>query len=484
MEKGRMRKLDCMERENSVLARTTGAAGGTLRIGGIAAALLIAGVGPRCLELLPASSGMLEGLDAARVALGLSIFAAVAVLWLTEALPLALTALLVPLVAAMMRARPLKDSLASFADPLIFLFLGGFALATALSRHGVDRWFARRILHGAGERFLPSAWLIFAATAFVSMWISNTATTAMVLPLCIGLLGALGRDGRHAANEAFLLLGVAYAASIGGLGTIVGSPPNGIVARQLGIGFGQWMSFGVVVVAVLLPLMVGVLHVVTRPGNVDCRGWRDEVNLGKSSRPVMAVFVMVAVLWAGGAWVGPALGITKGYDTLVSLLGVVLVVGGRMITWDEFEKGTPWGVLLLFGGGLALGEVLRDTGGSLYLARAVAAASHGLPMLLVVGVVVLFTVFLTELASNTAVAALMVPVFSVAAGELGVTAALMVIPLGLAASCAFMLPVATAPNALVHATGMVPQRLMMKAGLVLNVVCAVALTLVAYWLLR
>ena len=476
-----MRKLDCMTGNNR---RRVAASGRALRIGGIAVALLFLAAGPRCAGLLPASAGMLEGLDAERVALGLSIFAAVAVLWLTEALPLSLTALLVPLVAALLRARPLADSLVSFADPLIFLFLGGFALATALSRHGVDRWFARRILRCAGERFFPAAWLIFAATAFVSMWISNTATTAMILPLCIGLLGTLGKEGRHASNEVFLLLGVAYAASIGGLGTIVGSPPNGIVARQLGIGFGEWMSFGVVVVAVLLPLMVGVLHVVMRPKDVDCHGWKDEVTLGKASRPVMAVFVMVAALWAGGAWVGPALGITKGYDTLVSLLGVVVVVGGRMITWGEFEKGTPWGVLLLFGGGLALGEVLRDTGGSLYLARVVAAASHGLPMLLVVGVVVLFTIFLTELASNTAVAALMVPVFAVAADELGVTAALMVIPLGLAASCAFMLPVATPPNALVHATGMVPQRLMMKAGLVLNVVCTVALTLVAYWLLR
>lgn len=446
-------------------------------------AVAILAFGPGWLPLSEVA-GIAEEMDPARVRLGLSIFAAVAVLWLTEALPLSLTALLVPLIAAGMNARPLAKSLVSFADPLIFLFLGGFALATALGHHGIDRWCARRILRCAGDRFLPSACLIFAATAFVSMWISNTATTAMMLPLCLGLLGSFAGHGRKGQNEVFLLLGVAYAASIGGLGTIVGSPPNGIVAKQLGLNFGEWMSFGVIVVVVLIPAMVATLYVILRPGDVCCGGWGEDAVLSRASRPVLLVFVVIALLWAGGSWLAPRLGIVSGYDTLVSLLAVAVLVGGRMISWEQFERGTPWGVLLLFGGGLALGEVLKDTGASLYLARSVSSVAGGLPVIAVVGIVVLFTIFLTELASNTAVAALLVPVFASAAGELGVAAPILVIPLGLAASCAFMLPVATAPNALVHATGLVPQRSMIRVGFFLNLVCTVLLTLLAYGLLQ
>jgi sodium-dependent dicarboxylate transporter 2/3/5 len=286
---------------------------------GLVLALLILAVGPGW--ELPIS-GMLDGLDPARVALGLSIFAAVAVLWITEALPLSLTALLVPLIAALMNARPLAQSLVSFADPLIFLFLGGFALSTALGHHGIDRWCARRILRCSGDRFLPSACLIFVGTGFVSMWISNTATTAMMLPLCLGLLRSFGNGEKHASNEVFLLLGVAYAASIGGLGTIVGSPPNGIVARQLGLTFGEWMKFGVVVVMVLLPAMVATLYVLLRPRDLRCGAWSEELVFKKESRPVLVIFVFIALMWATGGWVAPRLGIVAGYDTLVSLLAV------------------------------------------------------------------------------------------------------------------------------------------------------------------
>lgn len=446
----------------------------------IACLLLV--FGPRWLPF-PDGTGLSEGLDVSRVRLGLSIFAAVAVLWLTEALPLSLTALLVPLVAAWSGAKPLADSLVFFADPLICLFLGGFALATALAHHGVDRWCARRLLRCAGNRFLPSAVLLFAVTALVSMWISNTATTAMMLPLCMGILGSLGIDRTKAVNRIFLLLGVAYAASIGGLGTIVGSPPNGIVAKQLGLHFSEWMEFGVPVVLVLLPSMVVTLYLILRPADVRCEAWNERLPLSRSARPVLIVFSITALLWACGGWLAPASGLGSGYDPLVSLLALALLVGGRMITWEQFERGTPWGVLLLFGGGLALGGVLKDTGASLYLARAVSSMAGGLPILLIVGLVVLFAIFLTELASNTAVAALLVPLFASAAGELGVEAAVLVIPLGLAASCAFMLPVATPPNALVHATGFVPQSQMIRVGFVLNLVCTALLTLMAYFYL-
>jgi solute carrier family 13 (sodium-dependent dicarboxylate transporter), member 2/3/5 len=421
--------------------------------------------------------------DPSKVRLGLSIFSAVAVLWITEALPINLTALLIPLMAGAWKAVPVAKMLPPFADPLLFLFLGGFSLATAVSVHGVDVWCSRRILHWSGGRFMPSAYLIFAVTAGVSMWISNTATTAMILPLCLGVLGSMDHHPDRARHRIFLLLGVAYAASIGGLGTIVGSPPNGIVAKELHLSFGRWLSFGLVAVAVLMPAMVLTLKWAIRPVDARCEIETEYGVLQKSSRPVLMVFVLIAVLWSLGGWIGPWLGLSAGYDTLVSLLAVALLVGGKMITWEQFEQGTPWGVLLLFGGGLALGEILKETGASLYLANRIAGMVDGLPLAVMVGSVVLFTIFFTELASNTAVAALMVPVFASAADAMGVSAPALLIPLGLAASCAFMLPVATGPNALVHATGMVPQREMVRAGFYLNLVCTTLLTAIALcWL--
>lgn len=448
---------------------------------GLCLAVLFLLAGPHA---WPLDGGLVDAgaCDPAKIRLGLSIFSAVAVLWITEALPVALTALLVPWAAALTGAVPLASSLASFADPLIFLFVGGFALGTALSVHGVDRWCAQRILLWADGRFMRSAMLVFGITSAISMWISNTATTAMVLPLCVGLIGSMGDHVSKDRNARFLLLGTAYAASIGGLGTIVGSPPNGIVARALNLGFAEWLTFGVPTVLLLMPAMVGTLWVILQPKTLLCPcDPSSRMPLPRSGRPVLAVFFVTALLWAAGGWIGPRLGISSGYDTLVSLLATGVLIGGRVISWEQFEKGTPWGVLLLFGGGLALGVVLKDTGASMYLARWVSSLVDGLPLPWVVAVVVLFTIFLTELASNTAVAALLVPVFLAVSIELKVNPALLVVPLGLAASCAFMLPVATGPNALIHATGYVPQRAMVRCGFYLNLVCSVLLTGLAYF---
>lgn len=443
------------------------------------AAFTVLVVGPFWFPLLPKA----DEFDSWSLRCGLSLFCAVALLWTTEALPLSLTAVGVPCVGEIYRVMPIKESLTSFAHPLIFLFLGGFALATALRVHGLDLCCARLLLRLSGKRFLSFASCLFGITAATSMWISNTATTAMILPLALGLIATMKKEGQSSRNEIFLLLGLAFSASIGGLGTIVGSPPNGIVAKELGLDFAQWMSFGIPAVILLLPAMILVLRVVIRPQNFDCSEAKVSFEINRSGIPVLVVFFATATLWACGGWISPLVGIESGYDTLVSLLAVIALVGGRMISWEEFEDGTPWGVLLLFGGGLALGSVLEKTGTSAYLAELVVALASGMPVLVIIGLVVLFTIFLTELASNTAVAALMVPVFAIGAKGMGMNAPMLLIPLGLAASCAFMFPVATAPNALVHATGRIPQHRMLRVGVVLNFVCAFILTLFAWvWL--
>ncbi len=231
------------------------------------AAALLGGLGYG-IPLDPAGVAM-QGLDPAKVRLGLGILACIAFLWLTEALPLAITALLVPVLACGFGLMDVKQSLTGFADPLIFLFFGGFAMAAALSSQGLDRWIADRIVVAGEGDFLRVSYLMFGATAVLSMWVSNTATAAMMLPLALGLLRQMPDGPAASRNAIYLLLGVAYAASIGGIGTIVGTPPNGIAAAALGIGFVEWLRFGVPAVLVLVPLLVLVLKWRCKPVTLE-----------------------------------------------------------------------------------------------------------------------------------------------------------------------------------------------------------------------
>lgn len=418
--------------------------------------------------------------DPEQVRTGLAIFACIAFLWLTEALPLAVTALLVPVLGTLLRVTELKPAMTAFADPLIFLFFGGFALAAAMSRQGLDRWIAQSLVRAAKGRFLPVACGLFAATAAISMWISNTATTAMMLPLALGLLARLESDGPKPANALFLLLGLAYSASIGGLGTVIGSPPNGIAAERLGLDFAGWMKFGVPCVLVAMPLMVGVLYLHVRPRrDLTIRMEIEAFRFDRGRLVTLAIFAATAGCWTASTWLGPALGIAQSFDTLVALAAVVALVFAGVVKWREIERGTDWGVLLLFGGGLCLSALLKDTGASVYLAGRLGAAVDGWPQVAIIAAVVAFVIFLTELTSNTACAALFVPVFATLAEQLGLAPAQLVTPLALAASCAFMLPVATPPNAIIFASGRVPQQQMVRAGLRLNLAFIALLTLIA-----
>lgn len=401
---------------------------------------------------------------------GLALLVLVGGLWVTQALHITVTALLVPVLAVLAGILDLPAALAPFAHPVIFLFLGGFALAAALQRQGLDRMLADGMLRAARGRRLNAVLLLFALTALLSMWISNTATAAMMLPLAQGLLDdGGGRDRIGPREQAFVLLGVAYSASIGGIGTLVGSPPNAIAAAQAGIGFAQWMAFGVPLVLVLLPLMVLLTALVLRPrlgGRVEPRLERLPWTAGR--RATLAIFALTAAGWVGGAPLARALGIGADTDSLVALVAVVALVASGVIGWSDIERGTRWGVLLLFGGGLALSEAMSRSGASRFLGEQLLAALQGQPAWLVLACGVAFVIVLTELVSNTATAALLVPVFIGMAGTLGVPAALPAAAIAVAASCAFMLPVATPPNAVVHGSGLVDPAQMMRCGLVLN----------------
>jgi sodium-dependent dicarboxylate transporter 2/3/5 len=412
---------------------------------------------------------------------GLALFVLIGALWMTQALHLSVTALLVPLLAVLIGLMDLRTALASFAHPIIFLFLGGFALAAALQRQGLDRALAVTVLRLAAGRRDAAAALLFALTALLSMWISNTATAAMMLPLALGLLS----DEDGPGERAFVLLGVAYSAGIGGIGTLVGSPPNAIAAAQAGIGFAEWMRIGVPLVLLLLPLMVGVLFLMLRPrlGVQAAIPAEDARSLPwtRAQRITLVVFGLTAAGWLGSASLGRALGINADIDSAVALAAIVALVASGAIGWPDIEQRTQWGVLLLFGGGLALSEVMATSGASRFMAGALTTALQGAPTLLLLLAVVAFVVFLTELVSNTASAALLVPIFVGVAASLGLPPPLFAAAIAVSASCAFMLPVATPPNAIVYATEQVPQATMMRCGLVLNAVCIVVITAMATW---
>lgn len=426
----------------------------------------------------PNVSGI-EGLDAAKVTVGLSIFICVAFLWLTEAMPLAATALLVPVLAAVFGVFGVKDALTSFANPLIFIFLGGFALAAALAYQGIDRLIANRIILTSKGNMLMAALLLFGATAFLSMWMSNTATTAMMIPLILGITNSLGGDDESAKKRTaiFFLLGVAYAASIGGMGSIVGSPPNGIAAKELGISFGEWLKFGIPAVVILLPVMIVILYFYLKPALKE-KVTFEKLDFQWTTPRVLTVliFVVTAFCWIFSKKISELVGVKSSFDTIIALAAVFALLYARVLRWRDVERGVDWGVLLLFGGGIALSAILKETGTSLYLASQFKTIVAGWPIVFVVGAVILFVIFLTELSSNTATAALFVPIFYTVGMEMGIEPAKLVLSIGLAASCAFMLPVATPPNAIVFGTGKVPQKTMIRVGFVLNLVFTVVLT--------
>lgn len=411
----------------------------------------------------------------------LALFVLVAGLWLTQALPLAVTALAVPLLAVGLGLATPRQALAAFAHPVLFLFLGGFALAAALVHQGLDRVLAHAVLRLARGHLGAAVWGLCGAAALLSMWISNTAAVAMMLPLALGLLRAEGVQAT--GNEkAFVLLALAYSASIGGMGTLIGSPPNALAGAQAGIGFAQWLALALPLVAVLWPLMLGVLALLLRP-RLQAR-----IVVAREMQPwtpqrgwVVLVFVLTVLGWLAGAPLARWLGIGQDIDTVVALAAVVLLAVGGGIGWKELEREIPWGILLLFGGGLALSEVMGSSGASRFLAEALLRWLDQAPLALALLAGLVFIVLLTELVSNTASAALLLPIALGVASALGLPPVPLAAAVAVAASCAFMLPVATPPNAIVFASGEVTQATMMRCGAWLNVVAVLVIAGFVGW---
>ena len=414
---------------------------------------------------------------------GLALLVLIGLLWLTEALPLTFTALMVPVLGVALGLANINAALAGFAHPVVALFLGGFALAAALGKHGIDRWLAQKLLLLAGGRALPAALLLSLTTALLSMWISNTATTAMLLPIALGMSAPLAEA--HPRYRVFLLLALAWSANIGGMATLVGSPPNAIAAAALDWSFNEWLAAGMPVFLVLFPVALLTLYVVCRPeANLPRVDVQDRVAFPASSGATLtlAIFLLTVVLWVFGSPLAEVLAIEKGFDTWVAVLAIVLLGVSGCVTWKDVEQHANWGVLLLFGGGITLSTMLQSSGASAWLADGISGVLPQGQTWLVYLMLGTFVIFLTEMASNTASAALLVPLLMPVGAAVGADPIAVALLVAFGASCAFMLPVATPPNAMVYGSGFVPQKTMIRAGVVLNMIAALVLAVLVPWL--
>ncbi|AUI85872.1 Anion transporter [Vibrio azureus] len=415
-----------------------------------------------------------------KVVSGLSILVFVAVLWLTEAIHVSVTALLIPVLAVFFGVFDTPTALSNFSNPIIFLFLGGFSLAAALHKQKLDQAIANKVLFIARGRMSVAVFLLFGVTAGLSMWISNTATTAMMLPLVLGIMSKLDTEKDH-QTFLFVLLGIAYSASIGGIATLVGSPPNAIAASKVGLDFMGWMRLGLPISLILMPITLCILYAMTKPDlshQFELNHKPIEWTSGKVI--TLVIFALTVIFWIFSKPINAMLGGFAKFDTLVAIGAILLLAVSRSVEWKDIEKTTDWGVLILFGGGICLSNVLKATGASVFLANGLADFLQQAGVFITILSVVTFVVFLTEFASNTASAALLVPLFAAIAEALGLSPVILSVLIGVAASCAFMLPVATPPNALVFGTGHIKQQEMMRIGMVLNIGCIIALSLFSW----
>ncbi len=456
------------------------------------------------MRVLPAPSGM--SADAWAVA---ACAVLMAIWWLTEAIPVPATALAPLALFPLMQLGSIKEVASPYANPLIFLFLGGFLIALAVERWGLHKRMALVVLSHSGTkpRRLVGAFMVTAAG--LSMWISNTAATVMMLPIAlsvVGIVAATRKDDEPKAGDSFakaLLIATAYGASMGGIATLVGTPPNallaGFVSENLGteIGFAQWMVIGLPTALIMLVLgwliltrMVFPMGVDALPGAADAIGeeLRSLPPISRAEKWVSGVFLLTALLWITRPFLQQAVPALSGLSDAgiaitsgLCLFAIPVSLKDRefLLNWD-WAKRLPWGVLLLFGGGLSLASQVSSSGLAAWIGGAMTMFS-GFHLILTIVLLVTVMVFLTELTSNTATTATFLPVIAALAVAMGVEPMMLLVPAAMGASMAFMMPVATPPNAIVFGGGQLSIPDMAKAGFWVNIAAIIVITLIVWF---
>jgi|TARA_B110000908_G_scaffold71917_1_gene86766 sodium-dependent dicarboxylate transporter 2/3/5 len=437
----------------------------------------------------------------------LSITLWMALWWVTESVPIAITALLPIILFPMTGAVDLQTTTASYGHKYIFLYMGGFMLAIAIEKWNLHKRIALNIIKIIGTNISKIILGFMVATAFLSMWISNTATAVMMLPIAMSIVAQLQDNPNTEKNENLifgkaLMLSIAYSASIGGMATLIGTPPNlvfaGYVEETYGIEitFLQWLKFGV---PIAIPLLVIAWLYLTKFAfkfkQKEFPGGKEEINrllvligpMKREEKLVSSIFVLTAFCW-----------ITRSFilqeffpfidDTIIAMTaGVLLFVvpasdfKKRLITWEDAVK-LPWGIILLFGGGMALAAGFQITGLASWLGAQM-SVFQGLSVLVLVFVVITLVNFFTEFTSNLATTAMLLPILAPIAISLNMNPYMLMVACTIAASCAFMMPVATPPNAVVFGSGYLRIPDMIKSGIWMNIISILFLTLMVYYFL-
>lgn len=454
------------------------------------------------LGIIPFFTFQIEGINyEAQAVLACAIW--MAIWWMTEPIPISATSLLPMVILPMTGGAPIAQTSAAYGDKMLFLFVGGFIIAIGMQKWNLHKRIALNIISALGSKSSALILGFMLATGFLSMWISNTATTLMMVTIAGALITQMSDSG-HSGNTDFfkaLLLAIAFSANIGGVATLVGTPTNPIfvaIAQNLygeEFSFASWLLFGLPFSIVMIFVCWFVLtKVIFRGSNQEIpignELIREELNaLGRMTREeksIAWVFGLVAVMW-----------ITRSFflnqfvpginDTTIAIAGALCLFlipsrsGGRLITWEEAER-LPWGIIILFGGGLALAAGFKSSGLAEWLGQQLQLAG-GLPLILLILIIALSVNFLTEVTSNVATASIVLPILASLAVAIDVDPYYLMIPATMAASCAFMLPVATAPNAIVFGTGHLKVQDMIRSGILLNLISTVFISLLIYFLL-
>lgn len=427
-----------------------------------------------------------------------------AIFWITEALPIPATALLPIIMLPLLGVSPVREAAAPYADPIIYLFMGGFMLSIAMERWNLHRRIALNIIGIFGTR--PRALILgfLVASTFISMWVSNSATAMMMIPIVMSVY-VLIKESQGAASAlefgGALVLTAAYGASIGGMGTLTSTPPNvilkGFMAKTYGIeiGYAQWLGLGLPLILIAVPLVYFILTRISfRIQNDEIPGLRQAIvgekhNLGRLTWPeyaVMGAFVFAVTAWVSRPmWKGVMPLITDEVIAMLAACALFFIPAGRtggrgifILDWKSVKK-LPWDVLVLFGGGLSIAAAFEKT----QLAVAMASSLEGLanwPALAIIFLVVAIMIVATAITSNTATAAAFLPVIGALALAIGQPVLLLAIPVAMAASADFMLPVGTPPNAIAYGSGLIPLQRMIRAGVWVNLLFAILIPLVMW----
>ena len=425
--------------------------------------------------------------------------------WLTEAIPLPATGLLPLVLFPLLGISSIKDTAQAFSHPIIFLFMGGFIIGLAMQHTGLHKRIAYYIISKFKSSPKSLVFGFMCATAFLSMWISNSATAIMMLPIALSIITVFKEDKNNIKNNNFdkaLVLSIAFSATIGGIATIIGTPPNTVMAAMLSemynyeINFVDWLKIGLPTSIILLPITWIILTFLCFPlgskTSIKDKVIKDKIKeLGKISQDeimVGIVFIITASLWISRKWLSSALDgvIPAGAinDSTIAIMAAIFLFiipsnrpkRKRLIDW-QVAQNIPWGALILIGGGLSLATVINSSGLATWIGSLSSNLSN-ISIIFIVLICIVSIIVLTELTSNTATASTFIPIMGATALGLGQDPLLLIIPATLAASCAFMMPVATPPNTIAYASGHLKISDMIKAGIWLNIISIIIIGMI------